>query len=47
MKLINLNIGIGIDNSKKVWEFIKNLNPNFISFQEITINLQNNRILVL
>jgi hypothetical protein len=39
MKLINLNIGMKIDNSKKVGEFIKSLNPDFIAFQEIMRHL--------
>ncbi len=39
MKLINLNIGIKIDNSEKVGEFIKSLDPDFVAFQEIMRHL--------
>ena len=35
MKLISINIGIKIDNSKKIGEFIKSQKPDFVAFQEI------------
>ena len=34
MKLLSYNIWIKIDNSKKVWDFIKNLDPDIVLFQE-------------
>ncbi len=35
MKLINLNIGIKIDNSKSVAKFIKQHDPEIVTFQEV------------
>ena len=35
MKLISFNIGIKIDNSKKIGDFVKNQNPDIVAFQEI------------
>lgn len=35
MKLISLNVGIKLDNSTKVWEFIANQKPDIVAFQEI------------
>ncbi len=35
MKLISLNIGIKIDNSKEIGNFIKSQNPDIVAFQEI------------
>lgn len=35
MKLISFNIGIKIDNSKKVGELIKSQKPDIVAFQEI------------
>ena len=35
MKLISLNIGIKIDNSKEIGKFIKSQDPDIVAFQEI------------
>jgi endonuclease/exonuclease/phosphatase family metal-dependent hydrolase len=35
MKLISLNIGIKLDNSKEVGNFVKEQNPDIVAFQEI------------
>lgn len=35
MKLISFNIGIKIDNSKEIGNFIKNQDPDIVAFQEI------------
>lgn len=39
MKLISYNIGIKLDNSQEVGEFIKSQNPDIVAFQEITRHL--------
>ncbi|MFA6391347.1 MAG: endonuclease/exonuclease/phosphatase family protein [Patescibacteria group bacterium] len=39
MKIISLNVGIKIDNSKQVGEFIQSQNPDIVAFQEIIRNL--------
>lgn len=39
MKLISFNIGIKIDNSKQVGDFIKSHAPDFVAFQEIIRNI--------
>lgn len=39
MKLISFNIGIKINNSKKVAEFIISQNPDIVAFQEIVHNI--------
>lgn len=41
MKLISYNIGIFIENSKKVGEFIKSQNPDILAFQEIIRHFDN------
>lgn len=35
MKLISFNIGIKIDNSKEIGNFVKSQNPDIVAFQEI------------
>ncbi len=35
MKIISFNIWIFIDNSERVWEFIKSQNADIVAFQEI------------
>lgn len=39
MKLISLNVGIKIDNSRKVGEFIESQKPDIVAFQEIVRHL--------
>lgn len=39
MKLISFNIGIKIDNSKKIGEFIQTQKPDIVAFQEIVRHL--------
>ena len=34
MKLLDLNVGIKLDNTKQVLDFIKNENTNICTFQE-------------
>lgn len=40
MKLLNINIGIKIDNTAKVAEFIKNENADIVAIQEIVRHLE-------
>lgn len=39
MKLLNINVGIKINNSEAIGEFIKDVNPDFVAFQEIIRHL--------
>ncbi|MFA6524643.1 MAG: endonuclease/exonuclease/phosphatase family protein [Patescibacteria group bacterium] len=39
MKIISLNVGIKIDNSKKVGDFIKSQDPDFVALQEVIRHL--------
>jgi endonuclease/exonuclease/phosphatase family metal-dependent hydrolase len=39
MKLISFNISIKIDNSKKIGDFVKDQNPDIVSFQEMVRHL--------
>ena len=40
MKLLNINIGIKIDNTEKVAKFIQETNPDFVAIQEIVRDLE-------
>ena len=40
MRLLNLNIGIKIDNSAEVIKLIKDTNPTFVTLQEATRGLE-------
>lgn len=40
MKLLNVNVGIRIDNSNKIAEYIKKVKPEFIAIQEIVRHLE-------
>ena len=39
MKLLNLNVGIKINNSHSIVQYIKDINPDIIAFQEIIRHL--------
>lgn len=39
MKLININVGIKIDNSKKIGDFLKSYNADIIALQEVVRHL--------
>lgn len=39
MKLLNINVGIKINNSKEIANYIKTINPDIIAFQEIVRHL--------
>lgn len=40
MKLLNINVGIKIDNTKKIGEFIKQENTDFVALQEVVRHLE-------
>lgn len=40
MKLLNINVGIKIDNTQKIAEFIKKENPDVVALQEVVRHLE-------
>ncbi len=40
MKLLNINVGIKIDNTQKIAEFIKKESPDIVALQEVVRHLE-------